>query len=92
MSGTICSTQISNNPPLNKESPCKLLFTPRIEQIFLSPKQKVRASLPHSEKIMCSIEVTPLHCIGKQYVLHEAPGALQVLHWRQHVLREAPGA
>ena len=25
---------------------------------------------------MCSIEVTPLHCIGRQHVLHEAPGAL----------------
>jgi len=26
--GTICPTQIFNNPPLNKESPCKLIFTP----------------------------------------------------------------
>ena len=49
---------------------------------FIPLKQRVRASLqadlPHSssEKIMCSIEVTPLHCLGKQHVLHETPGSL----------------
>ena len=105
----------SKQSPLEKEPPCKLIFTWKtcsMEILFtafqytpyvkhnlhlitplhrvcshlfcalgnwagLSPlKQRVWASLqvdlPHSssEKIMCSIEVTHLHCVGRQHVLH----------------------
>ena len=57
------------------------LFAPCELNRFYSPLDRVwaslQANLPRSfEKIICSIKVTHLHCVGRQNVLQKAPGAL----------------
>jgi len=57
-----------------------------------APLSSLQVDLPNfsSEKIMCLIEVTSLHRVGRQHVLHEAPGAL-LFTVLDNVLHEAPG-
>jgi len=64
------------------------LFAPwELNRFYLPLKQRIQASLQvstshfSSEKIMCSIEVTPLHCVGWQHVLHKVPGVLFFTAW-----------